>query len=59
MKVTLEDCIDEIYALVTILAELSSLGEIFGKFGKKMFLRNFRCQSCRVIIKEVRESSET
>ena len=36
VKVTLEDCIDKIYALKIILTWLSQFGEIFYEFGKKM-----------------------
>ena len=54
MRVTLEDCIDEVFDLLAFLAWLSPLAEIFGR---KMSLCNFLFWSSRAIIKEIKEHS--
>ena len=49
-KITLEDCIDEIYSLATFLARQSPFSDIFGK---KISFFFFRFRICIVITKEV------
>ena len=59
VKVTLENCISDIYALATILSGLSSLSEIFGDLGEKIsYYVISRFKAVESLLKKIRNFLE-